>query len=308
MEYPRKFQIGFQEGTCPLNCKKCLAFGENARQKKEVRKMSIDKAKHLIDEISQLGIHAVIQPHIFTEPFANPDLRTIIHYCGEKKLDMSIITNGILLDDEWLDFLIGQSEQKLTVSFSLDAVTQEVYEKVRGKYELSVIEQKINYLMEHKKNRNLKISVNFTTEEDNKDEADIFLDRWKYRVDAVRMHTLIDGEKKLLDTFPEEPYRCRECGLLNESMVIDAGGEVRACSLDAFGESYLGNVLEEGICNVWNGKRMENLRKRVYQNSLSKDDFCYGCEAHGIVGNYCSKEDDEFYVVENGYDIFYNRK
>ncbi len=44
MEYPRKFQIGFQEGTCPLSCKKCFAFGADIERKKEVRKMPMNRA------------------------------------------------------------------------------------------------------------------------------------------------------------------------------------------------------------------------------------------------------------------------
>lgn len=137
IKYPRKIAIGFQEGTCPLKCKKCFAFGKNAPYKKEIGKMSIDNARRLIDEISTFEIRPNIQPHIFTEPFANKDLMDIIQYCNQKRegkagLGMSIITNGILIDDEWEEFILSELDENYTISFSLDAVTQSTYEKVRG--------------------------------------------------------------------------------------------------------------------------------------------------------------------------------
>lgn len=306
MEYPRKFQIGFQEGTCPLKCKKCLAFGTGVGREKEVMKMPIDKAERLIDEIAGFGNQAVIQPHIFTEPFANLDLKRIIRYCGKRKLAMSIITNGVLLNDDWIDFLLSQTEQSITVSFSLDALTQNTYEKVRGNYELLSIEKKINYLLGNRQKQNLRIGVNFTVEEDNKAEKDDFLEKWKFQADAVRIHQLIDRNMKMMSTFPKEEDR--ECESLNETMVIDAGGEVRACSLDAFGDSYIGNVFEKGILNIWNGDKMESLRESISHNTLSENEFCYRCGVRGYAGKYICRETEDFYMVDNGYDFFYNHK
>lgn len=37
---PRKIAIGFQEGACPLKCKKCWAFGKG--KENHVRKMAFD--------------------------------------------------------------------------------------------------------------------------------------------------------------------------------------------------------------------------------------------------------------------------
>ena len=306
MEYPRKFQIGFQEGTCPLSCKKCFAFGADIERKKEVRKMPMNRAIKLLDEISSLGNHATIQPHIFTEPFANPELKQIIQHCCSKELKMSIITNGILMDDDWIEFLLKQNSQKITVSFSLDAVKQKKKKKVRGNYNLAQIESKIDYLIACRKSKNLSIGVNFTAEEDNESERDAFLNKWKYKVDAVRLHRVIYRNKKIIKT--EASDQIKECSQLNEVMVIDTGGEVRTCSIDAFGDSYLGNVFEDGIVSVWNGREIQQLRERIHLDRLAENEFCFGCEACGYGGNYLYREDSDFYIADNGYDIFYNHK
>ena len=73
MKSPRKIAIGFQEGTCPLKCNKCFAFGGGFSKQKEVCKMPMDRAKLLIDEIAQMADKLVIQPYSYAEPFTNPD-------------------------------------------------------------------------------------------------------------------------------------------------------------------------------------------------------------------------------------------
>lgn len=154
LEYPRKVAIGFQEGTCPLNCPKCFAFGGKLGRKKTAQKMTFENAMVLIDEISEWKIKPIIQPHIFTEPFANKELGDIIRYCHGKDIFMSIITNGILIDEKWMKCILSELDRRDTLSFSLDAVSQGTYERVRGKYSLEWIEGKVEYLLSHRTDSN----------------------------------------------------------------------------------------------------------------------------------------------------------
>lgn len=310
IKYPRKIQIGFQEGTCPLRCNKCFAFSSEVERTKKVTKMSMENAYALLDEIAESGNDVVIQPHIQTEPFANSDLKQIIQYCGEKKLSMSIITNGILLNNEWMSFLIEQSEQKITLSFSLDALTQEVYEKVRGNYSLKQIEDGIMYLLKNRKNKDLRIGVNFVIEEDNKHEKEAFLDKWKYLADAVRIGALVTHDRKTcrMEGLKGQMNSERDCPALYEIMVIDVDGTARVCPLDAFGDTDLGNVFTEGISAVWNGPKLNALREKISSGQLPEGEFCFGCEAYKHEGAYIRRTEGMFDIAENGYQIYYNHK
>lgn len=311
MQYLRKIQIGFQEGTCPLRCKKCLAFGENARKKKQVRKMPLDKAKILVDEISQMEIIPAIQPSIHTEPFANEDLKEIIPYCCNKSVPLNIITNGILLNIEWMDLLIKWMKRDSVISFSLDAVTQETYGKVRGDYSLAELEDKVTYLMEKRGDGGPRVSVNYTYEEDNYGEKDIFLEKWKNKVDAVRINVALDSNRRIPDIYRKEDQIKKDdvCSFLRETMTIDSGGEVRLCSADTFGETYLGNAFEEGTASIWNGGKIDSFRQRYRQNQISQEDFCYGCEWGDSVYNFNQIEETEEYILKIAdYAIYYNRK
>lgn len=309
MRFPRKIAIGFQEGVCPLHCNKCPAFGKGAKHKKEIHKMPMDKVRLLIDEIAKMECTPMIQPCIYAEPLANPDLQEIIIYCNEHHLSMSLITNGILLDEQWIRFLIDYTNRNYTVSFSLDAVTQKTYEKVRGNYSLGLVEEKIEELIRKRGCAGPRVTVNFTVEEDNECEAEMFIEKWKYKADGVRVSVGIDPQRKI-------PFRYRhkwhgeipkKCGYIDETMVIDADGHVRSCTYDAFGDTDFGNVFEKGILSIWNGEDMEKLRAAQQQGILQGDNFCKGCEA-GLGAMKKSRISGEFVINEAEYAVYYNIK
>ncbi len=311
MQYPRKIQIGFQEGTCPLKCKKCQAFGEHAKGKKAVRKMPLEKAKKLIDEISQMKKIPAIQPSIYTEPFTNEDLKKIIPYCCEKNVPLNIITNGILLNKEWMDLLIKWLDRQSSISFSLDATTQETYQKVRGSYDLAELEKKIEYLMNNRGDKGPRISVNFGYEQDNFDEQDAFLEKWKDKVDAVRINVVLDAQRKIPPIYKKDDIvkKSAECPFLCDAIAIDSEGELRACPIDALGVTYLGNVFEKGILTVWNGEEIERLRQRHRENKLLPEEFCYGCEWGYSIYDFREIEETEDYILKTAdYAVYYNRK
>lgn len=314
MNIPYKFAIGFQEGTCPLSCNKCAAFGKFAKRRKEVGKMKLDVAKNLIDEIALIGGN-YIQPSIYTEPFANHDLKEIIKYCNQKSIGMSIITNGILIDEEWESFILEHMSNNYTISFSLDAVTQDTYTKVRGtgdserSYDLEKIEKTIKSLINKRVGKFPRIGVNFVLEEDNEEEVELFFNKWKDIADAIRINICVDTSRKLPEKFKREQTleEYKHCNYPFNVMTIDYNGDVRVCQSDAFGDSYLGNVFTEGILNVWNGQKMNDLRKRHKENKLEETEFCYGCDFGKEILEEV-EETEEFFIKKGAYMSFYNRK
>lgn len=304
---PRKYQIGFQEGSCPLKCKKCLAFGPDRMKDKKYAKMPNDLAFSLIDDIAVNG-GGFVQPHIYTEPFANHDLKDIITYCYKKDIEMGIITNGILFDDEW-EYFFNDLNENITISFSLDAFTQQTYEIVRGNYKLAEIENRIEHFVNNRKSKNIRISVSFVRDEYNYKEADNFLEKWKYIVDAVRIGECYGNDKKLINNIQNEKHaHIKKCFSLEEIMIIDTNGDVRVCCMDVFGDTYLGNVFHNSVLDIWNGDRISDLRLKIETGQLSKTDFCYGCEMKCFLGGYSRENIGEFEVVSNGYNTYYNQR
>lgn len=308
MMYPRKVAIGFQEGTCPLKCPKCFAFNGKTGRKKTVHKMPASSAIQLIDEIAGWEQKPVIQPHIFTEPFANQELGEIMRYIHKQGMSMSTITNGILLNTKWMDFILSECSRKDTITFSLDALSQEIYEKVRGKYSLAELEDKIEYLLKHRTDSlGSRIGVSYTVEQENYKDVGDFIDKWKYKVDFVRVDVALDENKKIPERFRKSEVKdISACGLLDEVMTIDADGHVRACQYDAFGDSDFGNVFEEGVLEIWRGTALERHRTKQRKGELNTSNFCFGCE-----GIYCTKLTDrnigDVTIREAAYVRYYNR-
>lgn len=309
MKEPRKILIGFQEGTCQLHCKKCIGFSNNQERKVKFNKMPMDKAKQLIDEIALMSNVPIVAPHIYTEPFTNPDLKEIIRYSVSKGIHLSIITNGILMNDDIGAFLLQTLDRHSTVSFSLDAVSQEVYEKVRGDYLLEEIENKIIKLIKcRKENKGPRITVSITIEDENKHELDSFLAKWKYLADGVRADVAYTLDRKIPKQFKRDDDHAHLKGCANlQDMVISADGNVRICCEDVFGDTDFGNVFEKGIMGVWNSEELENYRKKINSDKLESKDFCYGCEAGNMTGMKV-RETEDFVIKEAMYWTFYNQK
>lgn len=305
---PRKIAIGFQEGACPLKCKKCWAFGKG--KKNSVRKMEMERAKVLIDEISRFAgsVDSVnIQPHVQAEPFANPDFMEIVEYCRSKNVGMHIVTNGILINDKWKEYIVKQLDGRFQISFSLDATTQETYGKVRGNYPLQKLEETIRYILRNRQDEGLRIIVNYVEEDDNEGETASFLHRWKDVADAVSIGTCLDTERKIPEKYKKSNYFYIPCEKPFDTMTIDWDGEVRVCQFDAFGETNLGNVFQEGILGAWNNEKMEELRNRHRENRIHKDEFCFGCEGKYLYN--LKRREDEHYIINEGDNmIWYNHK
>lgn len=58
--------------------------------------------------------------------------------------------------------------------------------------------------MENRGDSGPRVSVNYTYEEDNYEEKDIFLERWKNKVDAVRINVALDSHRKIPDIYRKE--------------------------------------------------------------------------------------------------------
>ena len=305
---PRKIAIGFQEGACPLKCRKCWAFGQG--KKNSVRKMDLNDAKKLIDEISCIATETpiFIQPHVQAEPFTNPDFMEIIDYCRSRDVGMHIVTNGILLDDKWKKYITENLDERFQISFSLDAVTQEVFDKVRGGgYLLKQLEETVDYVLKNRKNKKLRVIVNFTVEADNEMETKLFLDKWKDVADAVSIGTCLDTYRKIPQKFRRGDYTYIPCEKPFDTMTIDWNGDVRICQFDAFGETCLGNAFQEGILGAWNNEKMKEIRKRHQDCLIRETDFCHGCEGKYIY-NLKSRETENYIINEGSNMIWYNHK
>ena len=99
---------------CNFKCKYCFI-------KKEQKELSIENIKLIIDKIANFSIKRNERNRINLaggEPLVSNHIQDIIDYIHEKNLDVSLITNGSLLTE---DFIIHNKDKLSMIGISVDS-------------------------------------------------------------------------------------------------------------------------------------------------------------------------------------------
>lgn len=118
--------------VCNLNCVHCYnASGTNKRFY-----ISNDKAIEIVDGISKLNYESIALSG--GEPLTHPYLDTIIDAILAKGIKVSIITNGTLIDQKFLEKIKNKA---VTLQISMESCIEEENDYIRGKGNLNKLKQ-----------------------------------------------------------------------------------------------------------------------------------------------------------------------
>jgi AdoMet-dependent heme synthase len=115
---------------CNIACRHCfVSCGPKADH---IPMMSAEQVERALEDGRALGMRQVY----FTggEPFLHPELKRITR-AALRIAPLTIVTNGLLVDDAWVDFVRAESERSrysLDLRISLDGTTAEENDRVRG--------------------------------------------------------------------------------------------------------------------------------------------------------------------------------
>jgi MoaA/NifB/PqqE/SkfB family radical SAM enzyme len=284
--------------NCNLVCKHC--FNDKTFTHLQI---SFDDAKRIIDEAYELGITEVGLTG--GECTVDRDFIKIASYIREKRLSLSVLTNGLALhDDEQLfdDFIkIYPSD----VKFSLYSLEPELHDKMTG---VKGSQQKTLAVIKKLKERNIKIGINFLMTKDNINSMKDVLAFGKENGISVSVTTLFiqnhdnnnagcrlsidDIEKLCLDeSFPLSIHKRtktdRPPGMRRENKVIcsatasylsvNSNFDVLPCTDFKFS---LGNLKSQNLKEIWT-KSVPQFRKDFLKSNLDPE-----CGTHGYC-KYC---------------------
>jgi len=123
---------------CNLNCPHCyVAKGSNA-----VSELPFSTVLGLIDALSENGGTSITLSG--GEPLLYPRIQEVIDY-ARQRLSVRLLTNGVLLDREWAQFL---ADGDVSVQISVDGSRPEVHDAIRGKGTFTKSMQALAYLQE----------------------------------------------------------------------------------------------------------------------------------------------------------------
>ncbi len=259
--------------VCNLACIMCPYSEMITKKTRPQRKMSFSLFKKVINEIAPFA--ELIYLHGLGEPLLHPQIFEFIDYAKKKGLRVGISTNATVLDkqknirllDKKIDYLI----------LAIDGATKETYEKIRVGGNFEQVEENIKNFLQLKNERKRKLFtvIQFITMEENEKEVDLFLKKWQGKgADVVRVKPKIalrDEDKK--GRVKITPY----CFHIFRQLNIYSDGTVISCCEDVHGRYPLGNVKKDNLKKLWNSQKMQNMRKKNFQNKRSQINICKTC-------------------------------
>lgn len=271
--FPKKVLLGLQEGDCNLSCPKCYTHGENAPSTldRPVQVMPIENFSKLCAEMAAWGPR--VTPQTWDEPLLTPDLFRYLKIMKDHNLVITMDTNGVLLNKANRKALLDLEVDSIFIS--IDATTAETYRQVRGKDTFQLVCDNVEAFLHERAEAKLpRIGVSFVVEDDNRHEEEAFLERWKERVDVIRVNKIFSSKRTVegLDNRERTP-----CWSLYDSMMIHPSGKVSLCCVDTHGEVEIGNAFEEGIAQLWQKGAFANIRQYHENKEFSKIAICEKC-------------------------------
>ncbi len=255
---------------CNLNCIMCT----RQVMKRPIGLMKMGLYKKIINEVA--GYLELVYLHGLGEPLYHPKIFEMIKYAKSKGLNVGISINGTLLTKEKSKRLIASGLDYLI--FSLDAVTAETFQKIRGGDNFDQVVKNIKEFLGQKKKANQSpfTVIQFVKMAQNEGETNDFKKMWYGEgAEVIRVKPVIDLLKK--EKHGGEPKR--PCFYLWRQLnLISWNGQfVTPCCIDNNGDYPLGDARQQTIKEIWNSPKMVALRKAQLTGDWKKIPLCQNC-------------------------------
>lgn len=247
---------------CNLKCVMCLNRVLPGDQKGLMDfglfRRIIDEAKHYVYDVYL---------HHRGEPLIHPEFPKMIEYAREKGLRVKFHTNATVMNPE-LSLKILEAGPDL-VSFSVDGFTREVYEKIRAGADFDETVNNIACFLKLKREKGFSRpytiveeiefpEVSASPREDRKKFTEYFK---KLGLDEIIFKKLYNWAGYLGEPGGKRTYTM--CTFLWYSCTIFWDGTVSPCPQDYYGKIKLGNIKENSLRDIWNGREYVFLRKQM---------------------------------------------
>lgn len=274
-DFPLMISVEFVN-RCNLNCVMC--YKKHHSKPKAELNMAIIKT--IMDECKENKMPSITLG-LGSEILLYKDILEVIKIVKDAEIqDIFFATNAALLNDEVIESLVDNKISRFRVS--LDAATEETYNKVRRVPVLKKSEENINKLIAYKKKANSVLPIirlSFVVMDINKHETQLFIDKWKDKVDYIDFqrymdHTHIDDigqydEKKreiISDSFCSQPFY---------SLSVWADGIITPCCTFYGRNIVLGNIYKDKIKDVWQSQKMKEIRDQIVGKKFNN--VCQDC-------------------------------
>ena len=268
--------------SCNLKCPQCPISAESPSQKGPSTWTSLQEFSDWIPKAVALGLRSLKLNYI-NEPLIREDLPSFVAKAKEAGvLDVYLSTNGTLLSSSMSEQLIDAGLSRIQIS--IDATTEETYEKMRPGGSLRKVQKNVFDLLEirRQKNKNLPlIRVNFLDSKSNEHELAEFIRKWQGQVDQVGIQQFIQPPHEA-GVISEESSLKRHshfrCSFPFKQLVINSEKQILPCCT-FWGEKLpLGEF--SGIDSLqvaWTSEAMKRLRQVHKDGNYHLIEACRNC-------------------------------
>ncbi len=175
--------------TLSTRCNSKCIMCEVVRKKWDMPQKTIDEIKQLLPYLQSVNWQGgeVLLMNNFYELF--------LESLNNKSLKQTIVSNGMLLDDKWIEAL---TDADIEFTISIDGLNKEIYEKIRYGSNYDVLLKNIKKLNEVRKRKNSKLRLKMHTVimRSNYKDTDKFIDfANEYNFDIVYMMPIWGGQQ-----------------------------------------------------------------------------------------------------------------
>lgn len=306
------------------------------------QELPTDKVKELIDEYSEMGgLHVTFSGG---EAFLHKDLISLVKYCREKDLKVSILSNLLAITDAQIEQLSKLNISLIQTSlYSMNPEKHDFITKVKGSLartkksieklvaanipvQISCPIMKANFegyekVIDYAKSLKIKAECDYIIMAQSNLDTSNLANRLNLEETEKLLKTIIENDEDYqeitlqqlpitdriqfnLEEYLNEPV----CGVGYDNCCIAANGDVYPCS--GWSGYVLGNVFKNSLKEIWlESNKAKELRK-ITKSSFPK---CLTCEARNycsscLVRNYNESGGDMFKVNQHFCDVAFLTK
>lgn len=244
--------------------------------------MKWDLFLKIADDISSYNPGTFIQLFHVGESLLNPRTVEMIRYLKQKNLRAHLATNATLLNKKMAYALINAGLDFIT--FSFEGVDKETYESIRigANYE-SVLENILRFLrIKNERKSGIRTVIEIIEMKTTKDKIPDFIKKFDgLSVDEIRIKPLqswagtIDYDKLAVRAQSESDQPCNRPWRM---LTITWNGLFLPCCVDSERKYVMGDAHNDSIEDVWNGQRIQHLRKKLRDGKYNEIELCKNCK------------------------------
>ena len=285
-DYPLFLHLDMNQ-ECNYKCPHCIIGNpEEVKEQYEGEYMNFDEYKMIIDEAAEHGCPSM-SPQGNNEPFLIKKMHEYIYYASKKGImDIMLNCNGSAITKKKAKQILDSGLTRMR--FSLDAFSQETYEKVRvGSIPLKRVIKNIETFLNEKEKNNYKlpiVGVSFCKLSQNEHEIEPFFDFWKDRVDIVTFQRFVPP---LPNVEKYSKYYCSDQFVNVEpdkfnciqpfQRIVIRNKSITPCCTTFNKNLTLGTIDKMTVREAWHSKKMNDLREIHRTGDYKSNTTCKKC-------------------------------